>query len=73
MTLCIDDTKEKPMLTIYKKGKVVLKKRGTTIKQLLKFVLEGTSQQKLKDSIMEFSMVYIFMKDSKTTIELIGD
>jgi malic enzyme len=70
MQLIIDDTGSRTKLKIMRGKKVILKRSGT-IKQLLKFVYENTSKEKVKEAIMELQPMYQFMIGSKfkTTIK----
>jgi len=70
MTLRIDDTGSVTKMIISNGSKVLLKKKGSSIKKLLKFIYTGTNNTKLKQSIMELQKVYMFMVGSKTKIEL---
>ena len=72
MTLTIDDTGSQTKLKISKGSKDILKRKGKSIKSLLKFVYENTKNDKLKSSILELQKVYKFMVGSTTTLELKG-
>ena len=70
MTIIIDDSGSSTQLTIKKNNKVLLNKKFKTIKSALKFVYDGTKKQNVKDSIIELQHTYMFMVESKTTIEI---
>ena len=72
MTLHLDDTGEKTKLMITNGTKTLLKRKGKSIRSLLKFVYDGSSKQNVKDSIMNLQPMLLLMTGSKTTIE-IGD
>ena len=71
MILTIDDRKT-PTKLIIENGSKVVKRKGKSIKALLKYVFENTKQDKVRSSIMELQKSYMFMVKSKTTIT-IGD
>ena len=70
MTIIIDDSGSSTQLTIKKNNKVLLNKKFKTIKSALKFIYDGTKKQNVKDSIIELQHTYMFMVESKTTIEI---
>jgi hypothetical protein len=70
MTIIIDDNGSSTQLTIKKNNKVLLNKKFKTIKSALKFIYDGTKKQNVKDSIIELQHTYMFMVESKTTIEI---
>ncbi len=70
MKLIVDDTGDQPRLTIRKGSKILLQKRGKTMKQLLKFVYENTEKTNIKEAILELQHMWLFMADSKTTMEI---
>ena len=70
MTIIIDDNGSSTQLTIKKNNKVLLSKKFKTIKSALKFIYDGTKKQNVKDSIIELQHTYMFMVESKTTIEI---
>ena len=70
MTLSLDDTGEKTKLTITNGDKVLLKRKGKSIRSLLKFVFDNTSKQNVKDSILNLQPMMKLMIDSKTIIEV---
>ena len=72
MVLTINDTKEKCTMVITNNGKTLLKRRGKSIRSLLKFVYDGTSKQNVKDSILNLQPMMKLMIGSITKIE-IGD
>ena len=69
MILTIDDRKT-PTKLIIENGSKVVKRKGKSIKALLKYVFENTKQDKVRSSIMELQKSYMFMKGSKTTIAI---
>ena len=70
MTLSLDDTGEKTKLTITNGGKVLLKRKGKSIRSLLKFVFDNTSKQNVKDSILNLQPMMKIMIGSITKIEV---
>jgi len=72
MTLVIDDSisGEKTKLTITNGDKVLLKRKGKSIRSLLKFVYDGTSKQNVKDSILNLQPMMRLMIGSITKIEV---
>jgi len=70
MTIIIDDNGSSTQLTIKKDNKVLLSKKFKTIKSALKYIYDGTKKQNVKDSIIELQHTYMFMVESKTTIEI---
>ena len=70
MTLSLDDTGEKTKLTITNGSKVLLKRKGKSIRSLLKFVYDGTSKQNVKDSILNLQPLMRLMIGSITKIEV---
>ena len=72
MKLHIDDTGEKTKLIITNSDKVLLKRKGKSIRSLLRFVYENTSKQNVKDSIMSLQPTLKLMAGSVTTIEIKG-
>jgi len=72
MILHLDDTGERTKLMITNGTKTLLKRKGKSIRSLLKFVYDGSSKQNVKDSIMNLQPMLLLMTGSKTTIE-IGD
>jgi len=72
MTLTINDTGEKTKLIITNGDKVLLKRKGKSIRSLLKFVFDNTSKQNVKDSILNLQPMMRLMIGSITKIE-IGD
>ncbi len=70
MTLSLDDTGEKTKLIITNGDKVLLKRRGKSIRSLLKFVYDGTSKQNVKDSILNLQPMMKLMIGSITKIEV---
>jgi len=70
MTIIIDDSGSSTQLTIKKDNKVLLSKKFKTIKSALKYIYDGTKKQNVKDSIIELQHTYMFMVESKTTIEI---
>ncbi len=72
MTLSLDDTGEKTKLIITNGDKVLLKRKGKSIRSLLKFVYDNTSKQNVKDSILNLQPMMRLMIGSITKIE-IGD
>lgn len=70
MKIIIDDNGSSTQLTIKKNNKVLLSKKFKTIKSALKFIYDGTKKQNVKDSIIELQHTYVFMVESKTTIEI---
>ena len=70
MTIIIDDNGSSTQLTIKKNNKVLLSKKFKTIKSALKYIYDGTKKQNVKDSIIELQHTYVFMVESKTTIEI---
>jgi len=73
MTLTINDKGEKTKLIITNGDKVLLKRKGKSIRSLLKFVMENTSKQNVKDSIMSLQKTLPLMRGSKTTIQIKED
>ncbi len=57
-------------VTIKKNNKVLLSKKFKTIKLALKYIYDGTKKQNVKDSIIELQHTYMFMVESKITIEI---
>ncbi len=72
MTLTVDDTGSITKLTISNGSKILLRKKGD-MKKLLKFVLDGTNRENVKQSILGLQKVYPFMINSLTKIEIQGD
>ncbi len=72
MTLTIDDRGSVAKMVIEKSGKVLYKKKGT-IKQLLKFVYNGSKKDNVKQTIMELQPMYQLMQKSLTKIEIKGE
>ena len=72
MTLTINDKGEKTKLTITNGDKVLLKRKGKSIRSLLKFVYDNTGKQNVKDSILNLQPMMRLMIGSITKIE-IGD
>ena len=70
MTLSLDDTGEKTKLTITNGDKVLLKRKGKSIRSLLKFVYNNTSKQNVKDSILNLQPMMRLMIGSITKIEV---
>ena len=70
MKLILDDTRDITILTIQSGSKTLLVKKGKSIKELLSFVFNGTKNDNLKTSIIELQSCYLFMVDSKTTIQI---
>jgi len=70
MKIIIDDSGSSTQLTIKKDNKVLLSKKFKTIKSALKYIYDGTKKQNVKDSIIELQHTYMFMVESKTTIEI---
>ena len=70
MTLSLDDTGEKTKLTITNGDKVLLKRKGKSIRSLLKFVFDNTSKQNVKDSILNLQPMMKLMIGSITKIEV---
>ena len=70
MTLTINDKKEKTTMVITNNGKTLLKRRGKSIVSLLKFVMENTTKQNIKDSIMSLQKTLPLMRGSITTITI---
>ena len=70
MTLTINDKGEKTKLTITNGDKVLLKRRGKSIRSLLKFVFDNTSKQNVKDSILNLQPMMRLMIGSITKIEV---
>lgn len=70
MTLILNDNGSSTQLTIKKNNKVLLNKKFKTIKSALKYIYDGTKKQNVKDSIIELQHTYVFMVESKTTIEI---
>ncbi len=73
MKLHLDDTGEKTKLVISRGEKSLLKRKGRSIRSLLKFVFDGTTKQSVKDSIMSLQPMLELMKNSKTTIQIKED
>ncbi len=71
MTLTLDDRKS-PTKLIIVNGSQTMKRKGKSVKTLLKYVYDNTKKEKVRNSIMELQSVYKFMVKSKTVIE-IGD
>ena len=69
MVLTIDDTGSKTKLTITNGSKTLFRKTGS-IKGLLKMIHSGTKKDKVRKSIEELRVVYPFMVDSKTIIQI---
>ena len=72
MLLSIDDRGSVAKMVIEKNGKVLFKKKGT-IKQLLKFVYNGSKKDNVKQTIMELQPMYQLMQKSLTKIEIKGE
>ena len=70
MTLTINDTGEKTKLIITNGDKVLLKRKGKSIRSLLKFVHDNTSKQNVKDSILNLQPMMRLMIGSITKIEV---
>jgi len=70
MKLHIDDTGEKTKLIITNGSKTLLKRKGKSIRSLLKFVYDGTSKQNVKDSILNLQPMMRLMIGSITKIEV---
>jgi len=70
MTLTINDKGEKTKLIITNGDKVLLKRKGKSIRSLLKFVYDGTSKQNVKDSILNLQPIMKLMIGSITKIEV---
>ena len=70
MKFHLDDTGEKTKLIITNGDKVLLKRKGKSIRSLLRFVYENTSKQNVKDSIMSLQPMLQFMTGNKTTVEV---
>ena len=70
MNLHIDDTGSKTKLIITNGDKVLLKRKGKSIRSLLKFVYDGTSKQNVKDSIRNLQPMMRLMIGSITKIEV---
>ena len=72
MTLVIDDSisGEKTKLIITNDDKVLLKRKGKSIRSLLKFVFDNTSKQNVKDSILNLQPIMKLMIGSITKIEV---
>ena len=70
MTLTINDKGEKTKLIITNGGKVLLKRRGKSIRSLLKFVYDNTGKQNVKDSILNLQPMMKLMIGSITKIEV---
>jgi len=70
MTLTINDKGEKTKLTITNGGKVLLKRKGKSIRSLLKFVYDNTGKQNVKDSILNLQPMMKLMIGSITKIEV---
>ena len=70
MKLILDDTRDTTILTIQSGSKTLLVKKGKSIKELLSFVFKSTKNDNLKESIIELQSCYLFMVDSKTTIQI---
>ena len=70
MTLTINDRGEKTKLIITNGDKVLLKRKGKSIRSLLKFVYDGTSKQNVKDSILNLQPMMRLMIGSITKIEV---
>jgi len=70
MTLSLDDTGEKTKLIITNGSKVLLKRKGKSIRSLLKFVYENTTKQNVKDSIRNLQPLMKLMSGSITKIEV---
>ena len=71
MTLVLDDTGSQPKLIITSGKKTLLKKKGKSIKQLLRFVYSTTSKQNIKEAILEMQSTYQFMIGSRTKMEIL--
>jgi len=70
MTLTINDKGEKTKLTITNGDKVLLKRKGKSIRSLLKFVYDNTGKQNVKDSILNLQPMMRLMIGSITKIEV---
>ena len=70
MVLTINDKGEKTKLIITNNGKTLLKRKGKSIRSLLKFVYDGTSKQNVKDSILNLQPMMKLMIGSITKIEV---
>jgi len=70
MVLTINDTKEKTTMVITNNGKTLLKRKGKSIRSLLKFVYDGTSKQNVKDSVLNLQPMMRLMIGSITKIEV---
>ena len=70
MVLTINDTKEKTTMVITNNGKTLLKRRGKSIRSLLKFVYDNTGKQNVKDSILNLQPMMKLMSGSITKIEV---
>jgi len=70
MTLTLNDVGLKPTLVITNGSKTLLKRRGKSIVSLLKFVMENTTKQNVKDSIISLEKILPFMRNSITKIEV---
>ncbi len=70
MTLTINDKGEKTKLIITNGDKVLLKRKGKSIRSLLKFVFDNTSKQNVKDSILNLQPMMRLMIGSITKIEV---
>ena len=71
MILTIDDRKS-PTKLIINNGSKTMKRKGKSIKTLLKYVLEKTKREDVRSSVMELQKMYMFMVKSKTTINIGG-
>ena len=70
MTLTLNDVGSKPTLVITNGDKVLLKRRGKSIRSLLKFVYDNTGKQNVKDSILNLQPMMKLMIGSITKIEV---
>ena len=70
MILTLNDVGSKPTLVITNGSKTLLKRRGKSIVSLLKFVMENTTKQNVKDSIISLEKILPFMRNSITKIEV---
>ena len=70
MILHIDDTGSKTKLVITNGTKTLLKRKGKSIRSLLKFVYDGSTKQNVKDSIRNLQPLMKLMSGSITKIEV---
>jgi len=73
VTLTINDTGEKTKLIITNGDKVLLKRKGKSLISLLRFVMENTSKQNVKDSILSLEKILPLMRGSVTKIQIKED